>query len=86
MGTCHYCGPTDRELRPYGPARRRPAAGGAAVNAETLLDPIVAHCFWGRCGHTEAGFDVDEVHAAMESHYGRAHRADLDALLPVIRL
>lgn len=19
MGTCHYCGPTDRELRPYGP-------------------------------------------------------------------
>lgn len=19
MNTCHYCGPTDRELRPYGP-------------------------------------------------------------------
>lgn len=19
MDTCHYCGPTDRELRPYGP-------------------------------------------------------------------
>lgn len=24
MSTCHYCGPTDRELRPYGP-------GGATI-------------------------------------------------------
>jgi len=24
MGSCHYCGPTDRELRPYGP-------GGAGI-------------------------------------------------------
>ena len=57
-GTCHYCGPTDRELRPYGPggsdvchpcATATPereaaaqAAFGALLDATGAVSPVVA--------------------------------------------
>lgn len=52
MKTCHYCGPTDRELRPYGPEGsdicfpcmkadpEREEAAGRALGA--LLDSTLA--------------------------------------------
>jgi hypothetical protein len=56
-GTCHYCGPTERELRPYGPGgedicypcmkespEREEAAQnafGAITGAASVLGPVI---------------------------------------------
>lgn len=56
-GTCHYCGPTDRALRPYGPGgstvclpcvtatpERNAAAGavfGTLLEAAAVFGPVV---------------------------------------------
>lgn len=34
MGTCHYCGPTDEELRPYGPGGSTVCFGCATATPE----------------------------------------------------
>jgi hypothetical protein len=52
------------------------------TEAPTLLDPIVAHCFFGRrCSHTESAFDPTAVHDAMEAHYRAEHMSDIDSAL-----
>lgn len=46
-----------------------------------LFDLVVVHCFFGRCGHAEAGLDPHAVHDAMETHYAARHAADIARIL-----
>lgn len=55
------------------------------MNELTLFSVITAHCiFHARCRHAESGPTPEGVHDAMEAHYQREHRADIDRLLGVL--
>jgi hypothetical protein len=53
------------------------------VTQEQLFAEYAVGCIF--CPHTVRRTDPGDAHDAMEEHYQDEHRADIDALLGVIR-